>query len=142
MNPTNAIDVLNRLLAVLYRSLPVYLQGARPWVGDEQRRGLDALARIAADQRLYAQRVAEAVFQQGGRIETGQFPLDFTSVHDLSLEFLLRKAADYQRRDLEIIQECVAALSDMPRLRTLAEEILGNAQGHLETLEETMKEER
>jgi len=30
-------------------------------------------------------------------------------------------------------------LADVPRLHSLAQEILGNARGHMETLEETMK---
>ncbi len=141
MNHSNVIDVLNRLLTVLYRALPVYLQGSRPWVPPDRRQAVDLLARIADDQRMYAQRVAQAILHEGGRLEIGQFPLEFTAVHDLAIDFLVRKAAELQRRQVEVVHECTSALATVPRLRSLAEEILGNARGHLETLEETVKDE-
>jgi len=138
MTHSDTIDVLNRVLAVLYRSLPVYLQGAKPWTPNDGRRALDALARIAEDQQRYSQRVAAAILQEDGQIAVGQFPLEFTAIHDLALDYLVKRVAQSQRRDIEIIRECVAALADASALRVLAEEILGNAEGHLETLEEIM----
>jgi len=146
MNRANVIDVLNRLLTLLYRSLPMYFQGARPWTSPESRQSVDVLTRVADDQRMYAQRIAKAILDEGGRPAAGQFPIEFTGIHDCSLDFLVRRAAEDQRRDLEVIRQCVAALADRPRLQALAEEILGNALGHLETLEEVqagvMKDER
>ena len=91
---------------------------------------------IAADQRALAQRVAEAIAERKGQIEPGHFPLEFTAINDLALGYLVRRAIDYQKRDVEAIGECVEALAGEPSLLPLAEEILGDARGHLETLEE------
>lgn len=140
-HPTNVTSVLNRLLTTLYRSLPIYVQGAHPWVPPDRRPALELLKRIAGDQQMYAQRVADAILHEGGRMELGQFPLEFAAFHDLGIDFLVKKAAESQRRQVEIVEECASALNGVPRLRSLAEEILGNARGHLETLEETMNDE-
>lgn len=137
----NVIPVLNRLLTTLYRALPVYIQGAHPWVPPERRPAMDLLNRIAGDQQMYAQRVAHAILQEGGRMEIGQFPLEYAALHDLGIDYLLKKAAEAQRRQVQIVEECVSALNGVPRLHSLAEEVLGNARGHLESLEDTMNDE-
>jgi hypothetical protein len=140
MNQTDPIDVLNRLLKLLYRSLPVYLAEAWPW---SARGGDDAriLKLIAADQLRLAERVADAVFELGGRIDTGGFPAEFTSKHDLSLNFAMKLAAESLERDLDVVPQCISDLAAFPLLRSLAAEILGNTRGHLETLKEGMKDE-
>jgi hypothetical protein len=136
MAPNDPIDVLNRLLRLLCRSLPVYLASTRPSDPRGPRDLGHRLGVIAADQRALAQRVAEAIAERKGQIEPGHFPLEFTAVNDLALGYLVRRAIDYQKRDVEAVGECVEALAGEPSLLPLAEEILGDARGHLETLEE------
>lgn len=138
MNPSDPIDVLNRLLQIVYRSLPVYLQGTRPWVKQGDEKALEQLAQIAADHRYYAQRIADAVQQAGACFDPGQFPVGFTGLHDVSVDFLVKRVTELQKRDLHCIEQCAASLAGSPRLRALAEEVLGNARGHLEMLQEVM----
>jgi len=141
MPAQNDIAVLNRLLRILYRSLPIYLEGIQPWTRRGAEKGLDVLAEIAADQRAFAGRVVDAIDQQGGRADPGQFPLEFTAVNDLALEFLVQKALDFQQRDVEAIQRCVDDLAKNPPLRSLAEEVLANARRHLQKLEDLTADE-
>ena len=47
----------------------------------------------------------------------------------------------YQKQDIAAIQQCVADLAGDPAGRALAEEVLGNARGHLESLEELLAAE-
>lgn len=131
----DAQAVLNRLLRVLYRSLPVYLDEVRPW-GDEAGETAQVIELVAADQLRLAQRVAEAIHAFGGRVEPGSFPIEFTAKHDLDLDYLLKDIVEHFRRDVAGIEACVAELACEPHLRSLAEEALGNARGHLETLRE------
>jgi len=140
MNQPDPAEVLNRLLRVLYRSLPVYLAEVKPWSTQEspQARAIEA---IAADQLRLAERVGEAILGHGGRIDRGSFPAEFTAKNDLAMEFLLRAAAEHLQRDVAAIQQCVADLANAPFLRPLAEEALGSARGHLESLKEKMKDE-
>lgn len=137
MNQTDPIEVLNRLLRILYRSLPVYLAEVKPWSTQDSEDGR-AIELIAADQLRLAGRVADAILEQGGRIDTGHFPAEFTSKHDLATDYLVREAVEHHQRDVAAIQQCVADLDKAPFLRPLAEEALGSARGHLENLKETM----
>ncbi len=136
MTQPDRIVTLNRLLRTLTRSLPVYLDGTRPWVRPGNERIRSAIAMVASDERMYAERVAEAIFAAGGRPEPGPVPVLFTGWHDLAVDYLLRRVIDYQRCDIEGIRQAVDRLRDAPALRELAEEILGNAVGHLHNLEE------
>ncbi len=62
----------------------------------------------------------------------------FTDTHDLSLDYLLTEMAYYQKQDIAAIERCVADLAGDPEARALAEEALGNARGHLASLEELL----
>lgn len=134
MQNAEVIDLLNRILRTLYRSLPMYLQGRRVWAGGEQLRL--ALQALVADQQYYVERIGQIIYRLDGRIETGQFPLDFTSINDVSLEWLWNTVIDHQSRDVAVLEACFKALADAPEVAPLAEEVLGNARGHLQTLDE------
>ncbi len=140
MSPAEPVAVLNRLLHVLCRALPMYLADARPWSRPEHGAAQKALDLLVADRRDDARRVSEAVLELGGQPDPGVFPMDFAAMNDLSLEFLLRKVIEGQHRDIAAIRQCAAELSGVPRLWDLAADILGNAIGHAEILEELTKD--
>lgn len=135
------VDVLNELLRILCCSLPAYLADARPWGHSEDRQLRAALDQLVADQHRYAHRLSEAITERGGRPDPGRFPTAFTAKHDLSLEFLRREVIRQQEQDITAIQRCAAELEGTASLHSLAEEILGNAKGHLDILKEMMNVE-
>ncbi len=141
MDPPELIATLNRLLQILNRSLAVYLQHTRPWARANRQEARQALANLAADQEACVEQIAETVERLGGRVEPGRFPLQFTSTHDLALDYLVKKTAEHHARDVEAVRRCAAELADEPGPRFLAEKILDNQQGHLETLEGLLGEE-
>jgi hypothetical protein len=136
------IDVLGRLFRILNRSLPMYLAGADPWrhPGDEP--AAKALADIVADQRLYAGRIAEAILRERGRIDQGDYPMEFTELNMLSFDYLVTEMTRRQKLDIASIERCVADLAGNLQHQVLAEEVLGNARGHLESLQELVKRRR
>ena len=135
MTPQQEIDLLNRLMVVLGSSLPAYLDNTAPWSdrGCEAARGL--LARIASDQGRLARRITAAIRELGGLAAPGRFPIGFTATNDLSADYLAKKTASLQARDVEIIQQVVDQLTESPRLQALAEDVLGRAKQHLADLE-------
>ncbi len=137
---SDPVAVLNRLLRILCRSLPMYLRDARPWSAVEGDPTLAALAAIVADQERFACRTAQAILDQGGQPEPGPFPMEFASMNDAGLDYLLGQVIESQRRDLPRIERCAAELADFPALCALAEEALGNAQAHLDILERIVAE--
>ena len=141
MKSFEAIPVLNKLLALLCRSLPAYLADARPWTRIGRQEIQTLLDRLVADQQRYARRVAEAISRRGARPNPGRFPAEFTAKNDLALDFLFREVVAHLEHDVAMIERCAAELDTAPALHALAEEILGNARGHFEVLLEKLKEE-
>jgi len=136
MSSANTIDVLNRLVGIHNRSLPVYLTYASPaWErGDETSR--EALSNISTDHIETADRLAAMVVEAGGTVNNGKFPIYYTGYHDLAFGFLLGRVILEQKEDIRTIEQCVAQLELVPLAKAVAEEALGAAKGHLESLEE------
>ncbi|MEX0585888.1 MAG: hypothetical protein WD176_04550 [Pirellulales bacterium] len=135
MNKALQIDVLNCLLAIHYRSLPMYLASARPWFPVGEECAAELLLHIAADHRHYVDRISDRLIElgaEGADIDRGHFPTSFTDLHDLSLTYLLPLVIEHQRRDIAAIEDCAKRVPD----ETLAQEASGAAKAHLEALEE------
>jgi hypothetical protein len=140
MTNARAYAVLNRLLTIVYRSLPMYLTDASPWIHAGDEKPLKALRRIVDEQQQLSNRIANHIMEHYGPANPGEFPPAFPDTHDLSLDYLMGKLVICQKRDVEAIERCVAALVSDRRGQALAEEALGSARGHLETLEELASE--
>lgn len=135
MDKPGIYNALNRLLTVLERSLPMYLSYTSPWTHGGDQRARQALANIVDARSKLANRVAKLVLESGP-IELGAYPFEFYDMHDLSLDFLLSKLVEYQKRDIAKHEQCARDLQVDRRAGELADEALGAARGHLETLEE------
>ncbi len=136
MASAETINALNRLYAIYYRSLPMYLGYAKPYSlrGDEQSR--ETLNHIVADQKAMVERIGEMLLEMNAQTYEGEFPMEFTGYHDLSYEYLVRRMIDRQKIDIALIQQCADRLNTAPLAKALADEALGMAKGHLENLEE------
>jgi hypothetical protein len=134
MSKVDNYNALNRLLTTLQRSLPVYLMYASPYGGDERARTV--LKQVADDEERLAGRVADYILEHYGPVELGDYPLDFPDTHDLALDYLVGKIATCQKRDVAEIENVVRQVRGDRDAQALAEEALGAARGHLESLEE------
>jgi hypothetical protein len=136
MNATDPNQVLNRLLVIHHRSLARYLSYASPtWLrGDGPARKV--LESIAVEQERFVDRMGEMIIENNGVVQFGSFPMSFTAYHDLSFEFLLDRLLESQVRAIDVMEACVAQLDEAPWVKSLAQEALGAARGHLELLEE------
>ncbi len=136
MPQANVNDALNRLLMLLCRSFPRYLVHAPPFMRNGDRRAVEALQQIVADQEQMSQRVSRFILANEGRLEPGEFPMEFTDTHDLAVEYIIKLAINYQKQDIAAIEPIVEQLRLNPAASNLAEEALGLAKGHLESLQE------
>lgn len=137
MKPTNnSPDVLNRLLAIHYRSLPMYLVWACPYRRPQDEQAWKVVHQIVDDQKATAARIVELIQDRNQRVAYGDFPITFTGSHDLAMSYLVRRLSEWQRGTVAAIQQCYDALANDPIAQALADESLGAARGHLETLEE------
>ncbi len=134
MPSTDTIHILNRVLAILERSLPQYLRYSRPYVPQGREIVMQTIDQIVAGQDALAERVSQRVFESGGLPDHGEFPIDFADMHDLAIDYLLPEAIDCLTQDISDLEECVAALRLAPAAQSLAAEAVGMTKGHLELL--------
>jgi hypothetical protein len=132
--------IMNRLLVLHQRSLPMFLTYASPWTAGHDRKAVETLGYLVEDQKRLAGRICDYLLERRWRTDPGEFPLEFTGLHDVSLDYLWPKLIEAQMRDIRVIQDCIAGLQSDPFARALAEEALGSARGHLESLEEVAAE--
>jgi len=140
MSNPGTYQALNRLLTILYRSLPMYLTYASPWTRRGDERATEALRRIVDDQQQLSTRVAGYIIEHEGRVELGDYPLDFPDTNDLAFDYLIGKLVTCQKSDVAALERCAAQLRDDREAAALADEALGSARAHLETLEELADE--
>jgi hypothetical protein len=135
---SSTLRLLDRLFAIHYRSFALYLADAGP-VNDGTRADETAaktLRDLIASNRLYAGRAAEAILDRHGDVERVSYPMEFTDKNFLSLDYLVRELAEYQRRDVAELERIVAAFGkEDADAKELAQEALGAAKAHLEALE-------
>ncbi len=129
-------EVLNRLFVTLYRSLAMYLEYASPWKRGGDDKAIATVQHVVADQKALCQRIANYILDHHGRVDTGEYAMYFTGLHDVSLEYVIGQLVQAQRSDIAAIEQCVGQLQHDPAARALAEETLGTARGHLDELEE------
>ena len=140
MSQSTTIPLLNRILGIVSRSFLQYIQFAQPYVPLGRKDLLEVLATMATDQENMADRISRRIMDQEELPRTGEFPMGFTDMHDLDIDFLIRVAIDYQKQDIESIGRLTEQLQWAPAARSLAEETLGMAKGHLRSLEELIGE--
>jgi hypothetical protein len=135
MDKLGTYQALNRLLTIIYRSLPMYLTYACPWTHRGDEKAVATLSHIVDDQKQLSNRIAEHILRLGP-IDMGEYPLDFPDTHDLGLDYLIIKLVQCQKNDVAALEHCVVDLKGDRTAAALAEEALGAARGHLESLEE------
>ncbi len=136
MTKADTIRDLNDLLALEYRSLPMYLIDAMPWTHPGDERATAALANIVSDQRATSQKIAQLVLGRGGALNTGEFPMEYTDQHDLSLDFLIKELIGFQKWLIGQIEKIVLRVDNDREACELAQETLGSEKAHLEALQE------
>lgn len=110
MADANNTDLLNQLLARVYRSLLQYSGECWAWTSATETPGVEtveqkAVEQMAGRQRALVARLVALIADRGGNVDLGNYP-DNSGMHYVSLEYLLGKLiADEQ----EVVAELDAA---------------------------------
>lgn len=129
------VELLNQLLVIEYRSLPMYLMDATPWTHPGDEKATESLRSIVATQRSLAHRLAAAITARSGTVATGEYPMSFTDLNFLSLDYLLKELVRYNKLQVAAIEVIACKLVEADA-RELALEVLGAEKAHLEILQE------
>lgn len=136
MSDQATVALLNDLHVLHKRSLARYLSYAEPWAGTTEHQKVETLRQISDAQATMSDRLGEAILDRHSDVHPGEFPLLYADWHDLSFDYLLSKVVTDQRKLVSAIGEAQERLSGDPLAAALAAEALGEAKGHLESLEE------
>src|SRR3954463_11654285 len=134
MSPPSTTEILNRLLVLHMRSLPMYLGYAPPYQLFQHARAKTVLEQIVEDQKRTVDRLGTLILDSGGTIDYGEFPMSFTSLHDLSLTYLLKLLIERQQKSVAACEKLADMLSMAPYAQAAAREAVGAARGHLDNL--------
>lgn len=140
MNSVSTNDVLNRIVVLHSRSLPVYLTFAPPWQMAGLTEAMTIIKQVADDNQRTVDRLASIILENGGTVDHGEFPMSFTSLHDLSAAYVLKLAIERQTKVVSAIEKLSDMLAMAPFAQAAGREALGEAKGHLQNLEELQRQ--
>ena len=132
--------LLNRLLAIVGRSFPQYLQYSRPYIPTGRSNLKETIDSIVGDQDVMVERISQTLYNAERPPRYGEFPMEYTDLHDLDIDYLIGAAIKYQQQDIASISAIADQLQLAPAAQALAEEALGMAKGHLDSLQELLPE--
>ena len=136
MSPPSTTEILNRLLVLHMRSLQMYLGYAPPYELARHEKAKAVLDQIVEDHKRTVDRLGTLILESGGTIDYGEFPMSFTSLHDLSLSYLIKLMIERQQKQIVVCEKLANQLSMAPYAQAAAREVVGEAKGHLENLQE------
>src|SRR5262245_46757530 len=134
MSPPSTTEILNRLLVLDMRSLQMYLGYAPPYQLGRHPKAKAVLDQIVEDHKRTIDRLGTLILESGGTLDYGEFPMSFTSLHDLSLEHLLNQLIQRQPRIHPAHERLADMLGMAPYAQAAAREAVGEAKGHLDNL--------
>lgn len=129
-------ELLNRVMVMHERSLPMYLAFAVPFVDAGNEAAPEVLQQIVKDQKYLVEKIGDFLIEHNHPVGHGQWDMNFTSMHDVSLEFLLKEVIRRQKALIADLTKYAEKLASYPAPKALVQEALGMAKGHLESLEE------
>jgi ribosomal protein L12E/L44/L45/RPP1/RPP2 len=130
------IGGLQKLVQLIGGTLPMYLVNAAPWIQPGQARAEQVLRLVVQDQEQTLKRLAELIVDLGGVAESAWFPASYTSLNDVSLDYLLCRLTQEQQALVPAIEAIAEQLPEGSAARDLAEEAAGAARGHAISFEE------
>jgi hypothetical protein len=134
LNASQTCSSLNRLSVAHSRSLTVYLQYAPPWLEKGHEEVMTVLEQIVRDQEATVDRIGTMIQSAGEDVDPGKFPISFTGLHDLSIEYLVSLMIEGQREIISISEQAVSELAADAMAQAVAQEAVGTAKAHLDSL--------
>ena len=124
---------VNELLVAIGRSLLQYTADAYPW-SPANKDLRDPILRLAHQQQESVRKIVHWLDDEGEFIDYGIYPVDYTSLHYVSAEFLLKYMISNQTEVVELATvECSEEDAETAHHQFLAE-ILANEQSILDEL--------
>ena len=131
----NHSDVLNHVLARVYRCLLQYAQECWPWTTATETPGVEppeqkAVEQMSARQRDFVARLVDLLLRRGAAVDFGSFP-DFSEMHYVSLDYLLGKLIADEQKLISELEAAHTTLESDATARGLVSELLASEKENL-----------
>jgi len=128
-------DILNKIVARVYRCLVQYAMECWPWTTATETPGIEppeqkAVDEIAARQRAFIARLVDVLTARGEVVDFGNFP-DYSEMHYVSLDYLLRKFVVDEQKLVSELEAAVPALKGDATAAGLVSELLAAEKENL-----------
>ena len=132
------LEILNRVLRDLSGSLVQYVGEIWPWTsaGADGAKLKSVVDACVARQRQSIGLLSEYLAPRQARIEFGSFSADFTDLHYVSLQFLLKQLIASQTQIVESLNRVVTTLPSGDESQELLAAVRQNEQDNLAALKQ------
>ena len=127
--------VLQKLLARLSRSLLQFINEADPWARPGEEKLVQELKQLIQEEQEAAVKLSNFLRRRRVLPYVGTFPLSYTSMLFVSLDYLLPHLVEHERNELAQVGRDLREVHDA-EARHQVQEILDLMQRHLNKLEE------
>jgi hypothetical protein len=130
------LPILERVFHRQCCSLAQYVGDSWPWTHSADLQAEELVRSIMADERRWAQQLAELIDARGGVPRPGSYPAEFTdhNLHYLALDFMLLKLAEWIQREVAALEPDRTAVADDPAIHCLLEQMIERKRGQVEAL--------
>ena len=134
--PTD-LEILNRVLRELSSCFLQYAGDCWPWAssGTDGNKLQSVVQHCVERQRQSIERIAEYLAARQSRVEYGHFSTDFTDLHYVSLQFLLKQLVTSQAKLVESLDRSVTLLPNGDDVREILEAASRNEHENLTALQ-------
>ena len=118
------------------RSLLQYVHESFPWITAGETDALARMRALAEEEQVAAVELAATLAKRHQRLPPylGPYPMSFTSVNFVTLDYLVPLLIDYQKQGIADLERDLNRLSD-EELAARVQKILDMKKRHLETLQ-------
>jgi hypothetical protein len=128
-------DLLETIIQREARSFLQFASEMYPWTRVSGAQAVDTFEELAHAERDSVGRLMKLVIRyRHVAPHINPYPMTFTSLGFVALDYLVKKTAEHQRQDIAALERDRAALSD-PEVRAEVDALLEMKRAHLKTLE-------
>jgi hypothetical protein len=127
--------VLQDLVRRESRSLLQYVYDAFPWTSPDRQDAVAQVRRLSEEEARATEKLVRFLLKRHvAPLQSGAFPMEFTTINFVSLDHLVALLAKAERRGIAGLERDLDNLGD-PEARGLAQELLALKQRDLQALE-------